>query len=226
MDVVTSVIGWVGLVGLPAAVAAAIALWIVHLSKDLIAEKAKAAIKAEYDARLEITKSSLKASGDVELERRKHELAIAATKHNVRYAKLHELRAITIGEVYASLSDSYYALRSYTAAFEPAGGSTKEERLTALQEALKKFKISFLPKKIYLPKDISDRLDQIYREIFSTKNAFLYTVHAPPQDAQQAQRWIEIGERVNGPITLALTELEAELRRLMGDDADPKPEVH
>lgn len=222
MDVVTNVLGWVGLVGLPAAVAAAIALWIVHFSKDLIAEKAKAAIKAEYDARLEITKSSLKASGDIELERRKHELALAATKHNVRYSKLHELRALTIGDVYASLSDSYYALRSYTAAFEPEGGSTKDERLTSLQETLVKFKASYLPKKIYLPKDISDRLDEIHREIFSTKNAFLYMVHASQDGAEQTQRWIEIGKRVDGPIKVALTELETELRRLMGDEADPE----
>lgn len=218
MTIVGPVIGWVGLVGLPAAIAAIITVWIVHFSRDLISEKAKAAIKAEYDARLENTKASLKASGDIDLERRKHELTLAATKHNVRYAKLHELRATTIGEVYAALSDSYYALRSYTAAFEPVGGPSKEERLDKLQKALQRFRDSFLPKKIYLPRHISDRLDRIYGEIFSTKNEFLYRVHSPPSDSEQTDRWAEIGERVNGPVTQALADLETELRHLMGDD--------
>jgi hypothetical protein len=221
----STVMGWIGLVGIPAAIAAGIAVWIVRFSRDLITEKAKAAIKAEYDQRLESFKAALKASGDVELERRKHELALAATKHNVRYAKLHELRAATIGEVYAALSDCYYALRAYTAAFEPAGGPSKEVRLTSLQETLQRFRTSFLPRKIYLPKAIADRLDEIFREIFSTKNAFLYSIHVPPRDPQQTQRWLEIGERVDGPVTDALTKLEAELRRLMGDDLETEGPV-
>lgn len=225
MGVATQIAGLLGLVGLPALIAAGVAIWAVHFSKDAIAEKMKAAIKAEYDQRLETLKANLKASGDVELERHKQALSVEAMRHNVRYARLHETRATVIGEVYAALSETYDALRAYTAAFEPAGAPSKDERLQALGQALKTFRQAFVRKKIFLPKSIADQLDRIHADMFAAQQSFLWGVHLPKQDARQLEKWIEVSDKVDGPIKAALEDLEAELRRLMGDDELPTAKV-
>jgi len=216
-EVLTPFAALVGLIGIPALVTIAIGKWLISTSTTAITEKLKAAIKAEYDEKLETLKASLKASGDADLERHKHALALEAARENVRFSRLHEIRAEVIGNVYAALAKTYDALRAYTAPFESAGGPSKDERLTAVGNALREFRDAFISKKVFLPKKISDQLDHIHQEMFSAQASFFWGVHFPQPSAAQTQKWVEISGKVDGSVKGALEELEAEMRGLMGD---------
>jgi hypothetical protein len=216
--IVSSVIAYVGLVGLPALVAVAVTLWVVHLARDAISERVKVAIKADYDERLETIKAQLKASADTELEGLKHELALEALRHDVRYTKLHEIRASVIADVYALLSEAYAALKDYTVAFEIVGIPSKADRAKVLAEKLNLFAVAFKPKKIFFPTATADRLEEINQSIVQTATTFELAVVPMERQIGQAEAWLKVLQKVDGPITTALRELESEFRKIMGED--------
>lgn len=215
---ITDILPFFGLVGLPATIAAGVTLYVVHLARDTITEKIRAAIKAEYDERLETLKARLKAESDLELERSKHALALEANRQSLRFARLHDKRASVIADVYAALSDTFYALRAYTAAFETAGGPSQQERLDTLAEKHRQLRQAFYPKQIFFPPEVAQRLERIEREIFAVGNVFMWTVQNQPQGAYQTTAWMEVLKRIEGPINEALRGLEAEFRKLLGDE--------
>jgi hypothetical protein len=215
--IVTDIVAVFGLIGLPAAIAVGASLYIIHLAHDTISEKIKGAIKTEYDERLEILKSRLKAESDLELERNKHSLALEATRQNLRFARLHEMRATVIADVYAALNDTYLALKIYTAAFEPAGFPSKGERLKILSTEHQRFRKSLYPNRIYFPADVAKQLEEIDKKIFSSGNKFMWTVQLQGEAANQTNAWLDVLKDVDGPISMALQKLETEFRNLLGD---------
>jgi hypothetical protein len=216
--IITTVVTLLGLIGLPAAIAGGATLYVVHLARDTITEKVKAAINAEYDERLAALKAQLKADNNLELERHKHALALEANRQNVRFARLHEIRASVIADVYAALSDTYEALKAYTAAFEPAGCPSKEERLKTLAGEHGRFRKAFASKKIYFPPDVAEQLQKINMQIFAAGNEFMWTVQNQQHAHGQTEAWMGVLNKVDGPIKDTLQTLEAEFRKLLGDD--------
>jgi len=221
--IITTIVTLLGLIGIPAAIAVGVAFYVVHLARDTITEKVKARINAKYDERLAELKAQLKADNNLELERHKHALALEANRQNVQFARLHEIRAAVIADVYAALSDTYDALRAYTAAFEPAGGPSKEERLRTLAEEHGRFRKAFAPKKIYFPPDVAEQLQKINMQIFAAGNEFMWTVQNQHRAHGQTEAWIGVLNKVDGPIRDTLRKLEAEFRKLLGDEQTESP---
>ena len=208
----------VGVVGIPAVVATLVALAVFRFGRELLSERLKTQIKSEYDERLETLKAQLKASGEVELERRKHELALEASRFNARYARLQEKRASVIAEVYGNLNETYIALKQFTTSAEWAGGPTRKEQSELLSEKHKSFFQSFVRQRIYFPEIIADRLDKINSDMIVAGNTYVLVVQRG--GPEQTKIWKEVFEKVDGPIRDALRELERELRILMGDDPE------
>ncbi|CAN5223971.1 hypothetical protein BH10PSE3_BH10PSE3_07080 [soil metagenome] len=218
--ILTTVAAAAGLIGTPAVIAVAVSAFTVRLSKEAITEKVKAAIKAEYDEKLERLKAELKVSNDVELERQKHQLALQAQRFSLQFSRLQDRRAGVIAEVYSALTETISALRQYVAIFEHAGMGTRQERYETLVEAHKKFQGVFTPNKIFLPKGVEARIDGLNREIFDSGNKFAISVDRSGGERGDTDKWMEVWTRVGDPMSEALTELEGEFRRLMGDEPE------
>ena len=142
-EVLTSVLGQLGLSAVIAAAVAGLIAWLGHETlktglksyADARLEAYKAELKLGSDRTLEAYKTELKLGSDQTLERLKHDLQLAAREHDVRFSKLQEKRAAVIAETYANLADTYEALKAYTALFEPTGGPSKDDRAQRLREA-------------------------------------------------------------------------------------------
>ncbi|WP_020585849.1 hypothetical protein [Desulfobacter curvatus] len=65
---------------------------LIFLSKSIISERLKNAIKNEYDLKLENYKNKLKFDSDVTIEKLKADLQIAATDHNSRLSMINHIR--------------------------------------------------------------------------------------------------------------------------------------
>ena len=181
-------------IGLTAAVFGAFASWLTHL---ILAEKIKGRIKSEYDERLETLKAQLKgqydeklethkaqlkAQADTEIEKLKSGLSIAAAQNQFRFSTLHEKRAEIIAKVYASLREAISCLREYTKPFEPAGGTSKEDRRQKAAEAANKFSDLYAANKIFMPEAAATRLDQINEELREAFIRFAYQIDMMPSE--------------------------------------------
>jgi hypothetical protein len=210
----SAIISLLGLVGLPAIIAAGVGIFIARVSRDLVTEKVKASIKAEYDERLETIKAQLKASSDIELEKNKHELQLSANLRSLQYGKLLEKRADVIARVYAEIM----ALFEITTIYDNQIKNSQEDDLCIerLSEALKSARTNYEPNRIYFAVDTSYRLSHMF---FSVGRAVVTFNRARGSDSEKSlQPFHDLINSMNS-IQGALSDLEAEFRELIGVEA-------
>jgi hypothetical protein len=189
---------------------------VVWVFQTQWSERLKARIKGEYDTELEQLKARLKASSDVEIEKLKSQLNIAAAERQLRFSRLHEKRAEVIAEVYASLKRLVQAIAEYVSIFEPAGLPSRAERAARVAEAGNMFAELYSEKKIFIPKSTTLKIDEINTELRSAHLGFMYLVDAPKDP--DVTKWAEISRNIAALSQNALTDLESDLRKLLGDD--------
>ncbi|QJQ02410.1 hypothetical protein C798_19850 [Herbaspirillum rubrisubalbicans Os34] len=215
---------------------------VVYVLRTWISEKLKSAIKASYDEKLEQLKNnlkiasdkeieqlksnfalalethkiSIKATADIQIEQTKSSLQIAAAEHSYKFTKLHEQRAEVVAKSYSLYLSFLNAAADYARERDSLNAKNFQENLNS-QVAL--FKQYFRPNRIYLPRSLADKVDEIVQVILNIAHHVGYqfiqqetgkVVHTEYSDAPaQIQR---IGEQLT-------QELEAEFRRLLGDVA-------
>jgi hypothetical protein len=186
-------------------------------------ETLKAQLKSEYDQKLETHKAQLKAQSDVEIEQLKSRLSVAAAQQQVRFSRLHEKRAEVITEVYASLNSLLGAVAEYTAVFEPAGIPPREERAKKSVEALNKFMVLYRDNRIFIPRPTTVKLDQIQSAIRGAFIEFQWGVDYVARSTRQSgdtDKWQKVSQTLEDVSKVALIELEDDLRRLLGEEAE------
>lgn len=223
---IVSVLGTVGVTS------AAISALIIFMTKTWLSERIKGEIKHEYDTQIETLKArlksesdveieklkaQLKSGADVEIEKLKSQLSIAASKHQVRFSRLHETRAEVLAEVYAALKEFVRALANYVKIFEPAGDTPKPERAKIVVETGNAFIKLYQQKKIFIPKVAANKLDAITKELREAHIEFAYGVDMN-KSHESTQKWIEIYEKVENLSNNAVAELEDDFRKILGDE--------
>lgn len=201
-----------------AAVSATLTGLLLWLTKSWIGERLKNAIKSEYDQKLETHKAQLKSASDVEVERLRSQLSITANEHNILFSKLHEKRAEVIAETYSLLRSLYEAVSEYVKPFVPVGDKPKEEKYQNILDAFKSFRAYYPKKQIFIPKSTTEKINSIDLELVRAINMFVYTVEQNKSN-DNFQNWTAIHDKLSGPTTVALAELEEELRALLGDNS-------
>lgn len=162
----------------------------------------------------------LKSKADTELEKLRSTLATAATEHQIRFAKLHEQRAEVIAETYSKLRELHTNLGEYVKIFEPAGGLPKEERRHRVGEAHKSFIEYYSRNRIFLSRAAVEKLDAINQKSVKAFYGFFYSVEmVQATKGDGVTKWMEIFEHVKEEMPVALSELEDEFRKLLGDES-------
>jgi len=190
---------------------------ITYISKNISIEAIKNKIKSIYDKELEKFKDELKRQSDKEIETMKSNLSVEANRINIRFSKLHEKRIDIVSDVYGNLSDLYDALSLYTSALELVGMPSRDQRLDSLQNSYKSFKKVYTNSKIFLPKNISSKIDDINMKMLLSGNFFTNSVHAAPNGADTFDAHLKVSQAVSGPMKESLKELESEMRLLIDD---------
>ena len=184
-----------------------------------ISERIKNSIKSEYDQKLETHKAILKSQADVELEKLRAQLALAGAEQQIRYNKLHELRAEIVAGTYERLKDLYIKLSEYVKIFESSGDLPKKERRELAAHSHEIFSKYFHTKLIFFPKDTAEKLEKINLDLIRVFNQFTFGVEmAPAVGGNPAINWMNVIDVINGDIKDALSDLEVEFRSLLGDD--------
>lgn len=189
---------------------------IVWLSKTWISERLKNAIKNEYEQKLETHKAILKAANDVELEKLRSKLNILASERQIEYSKLYEKRADAITNIYALLKDVYIQLQEYTKLFLPAGDLPTEKRRSMAAEAYNKYVPVYHHNKIFIPAKTAEGLEALNQQLLRLYTSFFYEVELNSDGNGKTNKWMEIVEELNGPISRSLLDLENDFRTLLG----------
>ncbi len=193
---------------------------IVWLSKSWISERLKNAIKHEYDEKLETLKIQLNAQNSIELEKMKSKLYESSIEHQIKFSKLHDIRAEVIAETYSLLYNLYHAIANYTTKMEFGQTESRERRWELANEAYNTFYKYYQKKVIYLPKETVLNIRIFDTKLEESLRDFRGIVEGNEDDEEAMTTWQDIYKNTNGEIKNTLSQLEDEFRTLLGEKAN------
>lgn len=221
---------WVHIVLTSATVTVVLAGIAAALFRNLLTERLKAAIKAEYDEKLEshkaqlqssnskeleILKAQLKGHADVEIEQLKSNLQIQSAQQNLKFTRLHERRVEAIDLVHGKLIAVRDAVGQYINAFQPTG-INDQEQLQAVQKAYDDFKPAFVTHQLFLPRNIASAIGHLDQTFIQVANQFTIVVKADKENPNM-ELWITLIERFKTDVDEALERLQEDMRLALGD---------
>lgn len=163
MTILISLLSSVGVSGLLVA-------GLVFLAKTWIGERIRRDIQHEYDTRLASHKAELSAQRDAQVERVRADLKVFAMERQVRFQGLYEQSAKAVAEIYSRLQRLQNAMDDYvspvlylTRIRADLGAEVKEE--TAVQDAFAELRRCWPERKIFVPPDLVEILDDLERII-------------------------------------------------------------
>jgi len=189
---------------------------ILWFGKTWINERIKASIQHEYAEKLESHKAALKAEQEIAIERMRADMQIAANEHRIRFTRLHEKVAETVAEIYAHLQKMHTCLAAYVNPFGWANDPPLAERRKEFADALKEFKDYFLPRQIYLPPEITEKLVKFEKCAGKEAMKFMVFVEQKAEPTKVTELWMEASKKMAEEIEPLLQELERDFRKLLG----------
>ncbi|HGY9588656.1 TPA: hypothetical protein ACOJP0_001439 [Vibrio harveyi] len=149
--------------------------------------------------------SEEKAKYEKELERYRDELAQLSFENQYRFQRLHERRVEVIAETYSLLRKAFNALDPLAFGKE----ESKENNAELARAAVKELYTYFPKNRIYISYEIARKITKFQGDIENTIAEFELHEYAYDYSSKY--------DRVHGQLSSALTELEFEFRRLLGE---------
>ncbi|HAS3131070.1 TPA: hypothetical protein I6Y71_004416 [Vibrio parahaemolyticus] len=149
--------------------------------------------------------SEEKAKYEKELERYRDELAQLSFENQYRFQRLHERRVEVIAETYSLLRKAFNALDPLAFGKE----ESKENNAELARAAVTELYTYFPKNRIYISYEIARKITKFQGDIENTIAEFELHEYACDYSSKY--------DRVHGQLSSALTELEFEFRRLLGE---------
>jgi hypothetical protein len=174
------------------------------------------AFKAKLQSGADQFKIQLQSSADIEIERLKASLQQVATEHQIRFAKLHEKRALLIAELYTHLVEA----PAHAGKFILQNARDPEEAAKANAKMLELYRFINL-NRIYFPEKVCGLLDKfesrirksvLFVDVFWTRND--HPTHSNRDEQNKVM--LEACGALESELPALLRELEREFRALLG----------
>ena len=151
-----------------------------------------------------------------EVERLKSSLQKVATEHQIRFAKLHEKRALVVAEIYSRLVETHRTAREFV-----FGDIQSEERSAKAQEMVWDDYRFIEVNRIYLPETVCALVDQFEAKLRKTvlfANSYWTRIKYPtPKTTEDRNKiLIEACDVLDSELPTLLKELQGEFRKLLG----------
>lgn len=169
---------------------------------------------------LEKFKASLSNASSEASERLKHQLQLVAHEHQVRFSKLHEQRAEVITNLYELLVEAQWAGQSFVSVIEMGGEPPKSEKYVTAMNAFAEFYRAFDKKRIFLPEELCQQLDDFLYGMRKRVIHFGVYVHTNEHPAdhvvkEKYEAWTDASTYFNTELPAARQALEKELRIML-----------
>lgn len=172
---------------------------------------------------LESFKASLSKQSAIAVEQLKHELQIRALERQITFGKLHERRAEVIASVYALIIDANSKAQQFASSSIEDGSQEKGERYLACLNAVIELLSFFSAHKIYLPESLGPQVESYVTRLHAeVVGLAIYTRHAdevlPPSGINKKfAAWDKANAYLQNELPVALSELEREFRKILGE---------
>lgn len=197
---------------------------LIWLSKTWVSERIKGAIQLEYDQKLEAHKAQLRAEHEVSLERLRAELVTVTKEHEVRFTHLHGKVAIVVATVFEKLQALFNAVSLYVTPNQIALPPDSTERRNAVNKAAQSFTSYFRPHRIYLPRDVTDKIEAFYGRLWEIADRFAMGVDDPQADpAQRIHEWSAAFKELRKEGRPIFDDLCTRFQELLGVPPAPAP---
>ncbi len=170
--------------------------------------------------------ADLQAKAEAAIERLKSDLQIQTIDHQERFSRLHEKRATVVAELYGHLVEALWEAESFLSPMEWAGEPNKEQKHRVAMDKLVDLFRFFDKHRIYIPAELGASLEKLFMDVRSHVIKFgVFVKYTEPHindhtRKQKEQAWNDGWDAIKNHIPLARQQLEAELRKLLGDRAD------
>ncbi|SRR6266581_4676937 len=168
----------------------------------------------------------LKAKSDAAIEHLRSDLQLATIEHQVRFSRLHDMRATVIAELYGHLVESLWEAESFLSPMEWVGEPNKvEKHRTAMNKLVDLYRY-FDKHRIYLPPELCTSLESLVREVRSHVVQFGVYVRLQDEILNESTRkekektWNEGWDAIKNQVPQARQRLEEEFRSLLGATAN------
>jgi len=215
---------------------------LVWILRNMISNRLKYAIKAEYDRDLEIHKAQLKAVSDLEIEKLrlnlaekleshkaqlkfdsdvlveqlKAQLQITAYERNIQYSKVFDKTLDVISEVSALLHTYLEAVAHYTSVWNNIPGPDMDDRRAKAGEAYSAFLKFYRPRRLFIPKDTATRIDEFHGKLHSIAIDFMVGVDKGVRDKSKLDAWGQAYDFVSKELPVLIELLENDFRLQLG----------
>lgn len=149
-----------------------------------------------------------------ELENFKSKLAMEATEHQIRFAHYHQHMAETVGDVYVKFLEIRDALQKIVDIELTADDPRRDDGRKELIKCLLEFQEYFRPRRIFLPKSLSD---DIWKAVEQAQE-IEWDIPPGSSHREYTKAWQRVGKEVG-----ALQKwLESRFRGALGVDGEGK----
>ncbi len=140
-----------------------------------------------------------------------------AFEHQIRFSKLHEIRAQIIADLYGRLYEFHWAVCGFLREFYTANHDTKRILLEKLNAKSYDFKDFFDKHRIYFTENICSKIDVIVESLYSSYVPLETIVAGTDRnDEQVTKAWEKCANIVKDKYPEIRESLESEFRKILG----------
>jgi hypothetical protein len=175
--------------------------------------------KADLSKEVERYRAELDSTSRVAITRLEADLRRAAFEHETRFARLHEKPAKIIADLYRLLMVAFREVEHFVHPMHWTGEPSKEEQYLTAMNALAEFARYYDQRRIFLPHELSERLDAFARALRLPAlhlASYIRIEHPTPEVANEKYDvWHKAWDTIQKDSTAARVALENEFRKLL-----------
>ena len=143
-------------------------------------------------------------------------------EHQIRFARLHEMVAVTVAETYSLLQRLHRAAADY---FKPGEShdDPKADRRRVMVEAMTAFHDYYIPKKLFIPRPTAEKIDTFDEKLFELARDFRWNVEQRGDSGQaDLETWSRVRREMATIVLPMFAALERDFQSLLGMPTEEK----
>jgi|SRR3990170_5462565 len=162
-----------------------------------------------------LTRSLIKHFFERDLVRFKLNLEKISFEHQIRFSKLHEIRAQIIADLYGRLYEFHWAVCAFLRDFHKANPDA--QRVQKLDDKSYEFKDFFDKHRIYFTENICSKIDEIVNALYSAYVPLEAIAPSTDRNDKELKRdWIKCAKIVQEKYPAIRESLESDFRKILG----------
>lgn len=157
---------------------------------------------------------------DKDIETFKKSIELKAFEHQIVFSRVHEKKVEILSNIYVAFKEVFFKAQDFSSIITFKGEPSQDQKRKALAEAAQSFGNLFEKHKIWLPSELSDKIEHSFKELIKPVKDFIFADFVSRDDPSylrdKYQKWVLAHEQYNKEVPAIILDLENEFRREIG----------